>query len=351
MTLSLAVSAVSEYDPDCCPVTSRQDTACDKTGCIGHFRLVLTGVSGMEDSGLPAMASAALAELRKTARLEGAAIIDIARPDSASVLLFDAAPGVPDAIGSAHQMLRRSPDAPSFTIGHDKRPILAMPWVLHPDRRGGLVLWRKAGGPAWDERDSDFAATVAGLMRLILEQGPGEASIDRLTTLPNRTYFLGEVNRHIDRLEQDGTSGTMLLVDLDGLRRINASHGRAMGDDLLIRTANLLRAMVRPVDMVARVGGDEFAVWLDNMDHMTAAERAVDLSDRRLTLPEKGSTGQETEVTQLEITLSIGIATRTLGDGEDARALLRRAHKALWDAKQSGGGGWAVSRAPRGGAG
>jgi len=60
----------------------------------------------MEDGGLPAMASAALAELRKTARLEGAAIIDIARPDSASVLLFDAAPGVPDAIGSAHQMLR-----------------------------------------------------------------------------------------------------------------------------------------------------------------------------------------------------------------------------------------------------
>ena len=52
----------------------------------------------MEDGGLPAMASAALAELRKTARLEGAAIIDIARPDSASVLMFDAVPGVPDAI-------------------------------------------------------------------------------------------------------------------------------------------------------------------------------------------------------------------------------------------------------------
>ena len=137
----------------------------------------------MEDSGLPAMASAALAELRKTARLEGAAIIDMARPDSASVLLFDAAPGVPDAIGSAHQMLRRCPDAPSFSVGSDKRPILAMPWILHPDRRGGLVLWRQAGAPGWDERDSDFAASVAGLIRLILEQGPGEASIDRLTDL------------------------------------------------------------------------------------------------------------------------------------------------------------------------
>ena len=125
-------------------------------------------------------------------------------------------------------------------------------------------------------------------MRVILEHGPGEASIDRLTGLPNRPYFLGEVNRHIDRLEQDGTSGTMLLVDLDGLRRVNASHGRGLGDDLLIRTANLLRGMVRPVDMVARVGGDEFAVWLDGMDHMTAAERAVGLAERRLALPEGG---------------------------------------------------------------
>jgi diguanylate cyclase (GGDEF)-like protein len=303
----------------------------------------------MEDGGLPAMASAALAELRKAARLEGAAIIDMARPDSASVLLFDAAPGVPDAIGSAHQMLRRCPDAPSFSVGSDRRPIMVSPWILHPDRRGGLALWRNAGGSAWDERDTDFAASVAGLMRVILEHGPGEASIDRLTGLPNRSYFLGEVNRHIDRLEQDGTSGTMLLIDLDGLRRVNTSHGRAQGDDLLIRTANLLRGMVRPVDMVARVGGDEFAVWLDSMDHMTAAERAVGLADRRLALPEGGLDDvEQAEVAQLEMTLSIGIASRMLGDGEDARALLRRAHKALWDAKQSGGGGWAVSRTPRG---
>ncbi|MSP03345.1 MAG: GGDEF domain-containing protein [Acetobacteraceae bacterium] len=317
----------------------------------------------MEDGGLPAMASAALAELRKAAQLEGVAILDFARPDSASVLLFDAGPGVPDAIGSAHQLLRRSPDAVSFTVAPDKRPILVAPWVLHPDRRGGLALWRTAGGVAWEERDRCFAASVAGLMRIILEYGPGEASIDRLTGLPNRGFFLGEVNRHIDRLEQDGTSGTMLLIDLDGLRRVNTSHGRAVGDDVLTRTATLLRAMVRPVDIVARVGGDEFAVWLDGMDHMTAAERAVGLAERRLALPEAVDAAGRIEKSrmdsghmkdgpvegpQLEMTLSIGIASRRLGDGEDARALLRRAHKALWDAKQAGGGGWAVSRVLRG---
>lgn len=296
----------------------------------------------MEEGGLPAMASAALAELRKAARLEGAAIIDMARPDAASVLLFDAGPGVPEAVGSAHQMLRRSPDAPSYMVAPDKRPILVSPWILHPDRRGGLALWRNAGASAWDERDTYFATSVASLVRVILEHGPGEASIDRLTALPNRTFFLGEVNRHIDRLEQDGSSGTMLLVDLDGLRRVNAAHGRSVGDELLVRTATLLRAMVRPVDMVARIGGDEFAVWLDSMDHMTAAERAVGLAERRLALPDATAEDDRTE-----ITFSIGIASRLLGEGEDARALLRRAHKALWEAKQAGGGGWAVSRVSR----
>jgi PleD family two-component response regulator len=48
------------------------------------------------------------------------------------------------------------------------------------------------------------------------------------------------------------------------------------------------------------------------------------------------------------MTMSVGIASRMLGDGEDARSLLRRTHKALWEAKQSGGGGWAVSRVPKG---
>ena len=318
----------------------------------------------MEEGGLPAMASAALAELRKTAQLEGAAILDFARPDTAAVLLFDASPGVPEAIGSAHQLLRRSPDAPSFAIGPDKRPILVSPWTLHPDRRGGLALWRAAGAPGWDARDTCFAASVSGLIRVILEHGPGEASIDRLTGLPNRGFFLGEVNRHIDRLEQDATAGTMLLIDLDGLRRVNASHGRAVGDCVLTRTATLLRAMVRPIDMVARVGGDEFAVWLDGMDHMTAAERAVGLAERRLTLAEPAlaehgklasenlrswRNEEDSETAEAgepcaDISFSIGIASRALGDGEDARALLRRAHKALWAAKQSGGGTWSVSR-------
>ena len=99
----------------------------------------------MDDGGLPAMASTALAELRKTAHLEGAAIIDMTRPDAASVLLFDAAPGVPDAIGSAHQMLRRSPMRHPIRLDPTSAPF----W----SRRGfcipiAALAWRFGGRPA-----------------------------------------------------------------------------------------------------------------------------------------------------------------------------------------------------------
>ena len=296
---------------------------------------------------LPTMASMALAALRKSSRLDGAAIIDMTQPESSSVVVFDAsfdaAPGVADAIGGAYQMLRRCPDGPSYSVGSDKRPILVSPLILHPDRRGGLALWRKAGVSEWDERDADFATSVAAMFQQILENRPGEATTDCLTGLRNRAYFLGKANRHIDRLEQDSASGTMLLIDMDGLRQVNANHGRALGDALLIRTANVLRAIVRPIGIVACVGGDEFAVWLDNVDHMTAAERAVVLAERRLALPEAATGLDQPETVARELTLSIGIATREPGDGEDARALLRRAHNALWKVKQSGGDAWSVS--------
>ena len=301
----------------------------------------------MEDGGLPAMASVALAELRKVAGLEGVAILDLTRAESASVLLFDSGAAVSTTIGNAHQMLRRAPNTASYAVGFDRRPVMVTPWVLHPGRPGGLVLWREPGARPWTDNDLVFGAAAASLVRVILEHGPGEATIDRLTGLPNRAYFLTEVNRYINRLEQDGRPGSMMLIDLNGLRQVNASHGRGVGDELLSRTARLLRSMVRPVDIVARVGGDEFAIWMDTMDSLPATDRAVAISERRLTIPPPATIAgpvHEEDGILTEMTYAIGLVSRVPGDGEDARTLLRRAHSALWEAKQTTGGAWAVSR-------
>ena len=242
-------------------------------------------------------------------------------------------PGIA-ALGQA--LLTATPNRPSHAVTKDKRPVLACPWVLPPTGPGGLLLWRAPRSKPWTESDHDLAASVAMLLRVAIGAGMGQVGIDRLTGIPNRRWLLDEADRHIDRLDLDIVVGTLLLVDIDDLRRVNLSLGRSWGDRVLVRMANQLRAMVRPSDLVARVGADEFAVWLDGMDHLTAAERAESLCTHRLfhDLPEGHG-----------VTFSIGIASRDPGSAEDVRTLLRRAHMAAREVKATGGGGWRVSHA------
>jgi diguanylate cyclase (GGDEF)-like protein len=178
---------------------------------------------------------------------------------------------------------------------------------------------------------------LAVLVRASIGTNAGQIGIDRLTRLPNRRWFIEEADRHIDRLDLDGHVGTLLLIDVDDLSRLNAAFGRSAGDSVLVRLASQLRAMIRPGDVLARVGDDEFAIWQNGMDHLTAAERADTLCSTRLF--EDLPTGHL-------VTLSIGIASRELGGAEDVRALLRRAHMATREVKGQGGGAWRVSHVP-----
>ncbi len=278
--------------------------------------------------------AAVLEQLRLTANLEGLAVLDLSQDAAdapAAYLLGVAGSGT---VGLGQDLLSRNPDQASHTIGTDKRPILACPWVLPPTRRGGLLLWRAPRARAWTEADHDLGASVAMLLRSVIGEGMGQIGIDRLTGLPNRRWFLEESDRHIDRIDVDVSVGTLVLVDIDDLRSVNFVLGREQGDNVLVRMASRLRAMVRPSDIVARVGADEFALWHDGMDHLTAAERAESLCEERLfqDLP-NGHT----------VTFSVGIASRPTGSAEDARTLLRRAHMAAKEAKSCGGGKWRVS--------
>ncbi len=295
----------------------------------------------MPDRAPPDMIAAALGALRKAAVLEGAGVVDVADRGGDGIMLHASGPGGAEVLPTVQAMLRRGVRAPAHQIGPDRRPILVCPWVLPPGRPGALVMWRMPGARPWEARDHTMAAAAGSLLLLMLTPGPAESAIDRLTGLPNRLYFLDEIDRHIERLDKDDLPGTLLLVDLDGLQQVNEGYGREAGDWLLSRTATLLRAMVRPADLVARVGDDEFALWLDGTDHLTAAERAENLRGRRLTLPEQLSGGAS-----VGQTLSIGIASRLPGGGEDGATLLRRARMATYEVKQAGGAGWRVSHLP-----
>ncbi len=275
-----------------------------------------------------------LDQLRETAELEGIAVLDLGQAEAP--LSCSAGLSGVDTVAFGRAMLLSDPRGPTHAVAADRRPMLACPWTLPPARPGGLLLWRAPGGRPWAKTDHGLAASVALLLRMSVSTAIGQPVIDRLTGVPNRRWFMDEADRHIDRLDRDEAAGTLSFIDIDDLCRLNTTLGRQEGDRALVRLASHLRAMVRPSDLVARVGADEFAVWQDGVDHLTAAERAEDLCTRGLFRDIPNGYG---------MTLSIGIACRRPGTGEDVRTLLRRAHMAARDVKADGGGGWRVSHA------
>lgn len=275
-----------------------------------------------------------LEQLRLTADLEGLAVLDLSDDAVEAPVVYRLGAGDTETTDIGRGLLDRFPDRPSHRLAADKRPVLVCPWTLPPNRHGGLVLWRAPRSRPWADGDHPLAASVAMLLGVAIGSSMGQVGIDRLTGLPNRRWFLDETDRHIDRLDLDAAVGTLILVDIDDLRGVNLTLGREQGDRVLIRMAGQLRAMVRPSDVVARVGADEFAVWQDGMDHLTAAERAESLCRLRL-FHDLSS--------EFLVSFSIGIVARNPGSTEDVRTLLRRAHMAAREVKSKGGGGWRVS--------
>ena len=103
---------------------------------------------------------------------------------------------------------------------------------------------------------------------------------DSLVSLPNRRGFTRALERMIDRVGRYQEKAALLFVDLDGLKLINDSFGHQAGDQALMQVARLLVGGVRKSDVVARIGGDEFAILLGHSDEDSAREttsRLVDL--------------------------------------------------------------------------
>lgn len=102
---------------------------------------------------------------------------------------------------------------------------------------------------------------------------------DSLVELPNRRGFIRALERLIDRVGRYQEKTALLFVDLDGLKFINDSFGHQAGDEALVQVARLLVGGVRKSDIVARIGGDEFAILLSHSDEESARETASRLID------------------------------------------------------------------------
>jgi len=154
------------------------------------------------------------------------------------------------------------------------------------------------------------------------------ANTDELTGLPNRRHFLETVRKEIVRSRRFGKSLSVGMVDIDNFKKVNDVHGHGVGDLALQHVARTMTHGQRAIDVVGRLGGEEFCILFPEtgMDAGTvAAERVVKvLADSVL---EHGDL-------KLRLTVSIGLAEHA--HGEDVDALLKRADDALYEAKRSG---------------
>jgi diguanylate cyclase (GGDEF)-like protein len=165
------------------------------------------------------------------------------------------------------------------------------------------------------------------------------AYADALTGLPNRLLFEDRLNHALLRLERANHHRVedrlaVLFIDLDGFKPVNDSFGHAAGDVILVEAADRLRAQARECDTIARVGGDEFLLLLEDIsstaDAIAIARRVLETLTRPFSIEGK----------DVEISCSIGVVVHP--DHGERDKLVAHADAAMYAAKRAGGNGYVL---------
>jgi diguanylate cyclase (GGDEF)-like protein/PAS domain S-box-containing protein len=198
----------------------------------------------------------------------------------------------------------------------------------------GVLIVQSMAARSFNPGDVDFLQALANVLADALERQAIEDEIreralhDPLTGLPNRVLFVDRLEHALARLGRQESLAAILFLDLDHFKLVNDSLGHHVGDELLTAAAPRLRQALRSSDTVARFGGDEFGILLEDIaserDAIETAERIAAIFARPFVL-----SGSEHFVTT-----SIGIALAR--GGEQADELIRDADAAMYRAKDRG---------------
>jgi len=150
---------------------------------------------------------------------------------------------------------------------------------------------------------------------------------DSLTSLPNRTLLFDHIRHDISVAKRDNTQLSLLMIDLDLFKEVNDTFGHAVGDQLLIEMGKRLKLILREVDIVARMGGDEFAVLLPGVG-------ATDVSKIANKIFKASQLPYNINELELVVAASIGVAIYP-EHGHDEKELLQHADVAMYVAKQN----------------
>lgn len=159
------------------------------------------------------------------------------------------------------------------------------------------------------------------------EMAVHSAITDKLTGLYNRRYFDYFIDLELKRSLRENSSLALLMIDVDNFKQINDTLGHLIGDKILNKLGDLIKANIRETDLAARYGGEEFSIVMSN----TGFEEAVEIAERIRNSVE----AYKFDTEKLIITVSIGIALHPL-DAKSLQDLLDKADSALYRAKRDG---------------
>lgn len=168
-----------------------------------------------------------------------------------------------------------------------------------------------------------------GIRRVVEKQLEYLAYYDELTELPNRTLFIEDVKKSLHQAKRNESLLGVLFVDLDRFKNINDSYGHQVGDKLLKSIAERLSETLRDSDIIARNGGDEFSILIENMmdarEPYVVANKIIEALNEKFIIDEHN----------VHIGASVGIAMYPL-DGNDALELIEMADTAMYESKKAG---------------
>lgn len=193
-----------------------------------------------------------------------------------------------------------------------------------------LLICREQSDIDFDENEINVFTSVIGQVSNALFRNQlsdalqQQAFQDSLTQLPNRRCFEQELQRELE--EDSGRLGAIMFMDLDGFKAVNDTLGHSVGDQLLRLVSKRLNSRLQSTDMLARIGGDEFAVIVRNLNDQ---QHAMDIATR---LTDALTATFDINGAKLKIGVSIGLSFYP-DDGSCADELLRNADEAMYRAK------------------
>jgi diguanylate cyclase (GGDEF)-like protein/PAS domain S-box-containing protein len=220
-----------------------------------------------------------------------------------------------------------------------KQPIysvLVVPVRAYEKTIGTLTVICNEEGRSYTQEDRDFYQDLADRAGMAIENARLHAEIQKLATLDpltginNRRAFFELAHHEVVRFLRTGRPLSMMMIDIDDFKCINDAHGHATGDRVLQAVASLLKNKTRALDIIGRIGGDEFAVLLPDTDKYESMEVGYRI------LKGIHETTIESKTETIRVSLSLGI--RQIPQYQaDLDLLLEQADQAMYQAKKKGG--------------